>query len=101
MTVKIIVLSNGDKVIGNVNENCNITNILSVESPFILREIMTPEGYSMVPLPLIPTTDTEIKIDARHIMVHPCNPKEELLDMYQQMTSNIILPKSNSGIKLV
>jgi len=100
MAVKVIVLSNGDKVIGNVN-SYDALHMLSVENPFILKEIMTPEGYSMVPLPLVPTSDSEIKINGEHIVVEPCNPKEELLDMYQQMTSNIILPKSNSGLKLV
>ena len=100
MSAKIIVLSNGDKIIGEV-KSYNELHMLTIEKPFILKEIMTPEGYSMVPLPLVPTTDSEIKINGNHIMIEPCNPKEELLDMYKQMTSNILLPKTNSGLKLV
>ena len=108
MTASIIVLSNGDKVIGEIgkyDQNGNFiieeNNKMTIKNPFILKEIMTQEGFSILPMPLVLSKDEEFEININHVMVYPSNPTEELKDMYQQMTSNILLPKSKNGIKLV
>lgn len=108
MNIQIIILANGDKVIGEIgtydNDGTYVmieNNFLTIKNAFVLKEIMTQEGFSILPLPLVPSDDKEIKINFNHVMVKPCSPKKEVLDMYMQMTSNILLPKSNSGIKLV
>ena len=107
MNISIIVLSNGDKVIGEVGyyDNGNFIlidkeGIMKIKNPFILKEIMTQEGFSIVPLPLVPTSEEQLEINSDHIMIYPCTPKEELLNMYKQMTSNILIPKNNK-IQLV
>jgi hypothetical protein len=93
MSVKMIVLSNGDKVIGNMVDI--ETGKLKIKEAFILKEVMTEEGFSIIPLPFVQTSDSEIIINLANITVYPCNPKKELLDMYTQITSNILIPKSN------
>jgi len=98
--IKLIVLSNGDKVIGQVCESEN-TNLIILKNSFILKEIMTEQGFSIIPMPLVQTSDEIVNINPNSIVVYPCEPKEELMDMYRQLTSNIIIPKNNSGIKLV
>ena len=108
MYIKIIVLANGDKVIGEIgkyDQNGNFIlgedNKMSIKNPFVLKEVMTQEGFSILPLPLVTSSDEEFEINIDHLMVYPSNPTKELKDMYQQMTSNIILPKTKSEIKLV
>jgi hypothetical protein len=108
MYINIIILSNGDKVIGEVGKfdtNGNRVTIednkLFIKEPFILKEVMTPEGFTILPLPLVTSNEKEFEINADHIMVYPCKPTSEVRDMYKQMTSNILLPKTNSGIKLI
>jgi hypothetical protein len=96
------MLSNGDKVIGDVgcyDEDRNFhviyENKLCVKNPFILREIMNQEGFTIVPFPLLPSDDETVYINENHIMVYPCDPKEDIVDMYRQITSNILIPKRN------
>jgi|LSQX01.1.fsa_nt_gb hypothetical protein len=100
--IQIIVLSNGDKVIGEMgsyDKNGTFRMVseskILVKNPFILKEIMTQEGYSLLPMPLLPTSDDMVYINEEHIVVYPCNLKEEIIDMYRQMTSNILIPTHN------
>lgn len=91
--IKTIVLSTGDKVIGNI---LNVTeDTMVIKQPFILREIMTNEGISIAPLPFVNSSDEIISINRRHIMVDGCTPTKEITNMYIQMTSNILIPKTN------
>ena len=108
MDIKIIVLANGDKVIGEIGKYDKDGNFIfeednkmSIKNPFVLKEIMTQEGFTTIPLLLVDSSDEEFEINIDHIMVYPSNPTKELKDMYQQITSNIILPKTKSEIKLV
>lgn len=109
MSVQIIGLSNGDKLIGEIGRydldgnyvQFDSNNDLIIKDGLILKEVMTQEGYSLIPLPLVPSDDKEIKINSAHIIIRPCTPKKEVLDMYKQMTSSILLPKSSGGLKLV
>lgn len=102
MNIQIIVLSNGDKVIGEMgshDENGTFRMVseskILVKNPFILKEVMTQEGYSILPMPLLPTSDDMVYINEEHVVVYPCNAREEVVDMYRQMTSNILIPKNN------
>jgi len=109
MNIKIIVLSNGDKVIGELGTydrdgnyvDVDKKNCITIKNAFVLKEIISQEGFSIIPLLLVPSDDKEIKINFDHVVVKPCSPKKEVYDMYKKMTSNILLPKSNGEIKLV
>jgi hypothetical protein len=99
--IKIIVLINGEKVIGRIQDNKIFPNGgYGVEKPFLLKEIMTEKGYSLYPMPLVPTEDEVVEINKDSVMVYPCKPDKQLIDLYTQMTSKIIAPNA-SEIHLV
>lgn len=108
MSVRIIMISNGDKIIGDFRKfdvsgnNMFIeNNRVTIDKPFVLKEVMTQEGFTIIPLPLVTSNNNEVEINVDHIVVFPCTPTEEIQDMYTQMTSNLVLPKTKSEIKLV
>jgi len=95
--VVILMLMNGDKILGDVVESeSDVKNeIISIKTPLIIREVLTQTGYqALPPLALMPTDDC-VRIPLRSIMVLPCIPNKELVDLYTQLTSSIVLPKSN------
>lgn len=97
LSVKIIMLVTGEKVIGDIESN---VGFISIKNPYCLKEMVTEDGkYSMFPFPLMPSDDEILKINHENVIVRPCNPKKELFDVYKRLTSNIIIPESN--IKLV
>ena len=93
MNIKLVVLSNGDKVIGDMENIEN--NGLKIKNSFLLKEIMTEQGFSIIPLPFVQTSDDVIIVNSENIAVYPCTPKKELWDMYTQLTTNLIIPKNN------
>jgi len=93
--IKIIVLMNGEKVIGKLCADSDATKSFKFEQPFLLKEMMTDKGYSLYPMPLVPTDDEIVEINKDSIMVYPCKPDSKLSELYMQMTSKIIAPNAN------
>ena len=96
MNVKLIMLSTGEKVIGDLQYIENQS--LKIKTPFVLKEVFSETGLQIVPLPLVQSSDEIIEINLNNVIVLPCNPVEELENAYVQLTSSIIIPKSNLNL---
>lgn len=94
--IKVLMLTNGDKVIGNIEEDGE--EFIRIKEPFILREIFTKEGPQLLPMPLLPTAEKSIVIWKDAIAVKPCEPLKNLNDDYVQMTSNIVIANPNVNV---
>lgn len=97
MDIKLIMLSTGEKVIGDVQYIEN--QILKIKTPFALKEVFAESGFQIVPLPLVQSSDETIEINLDNVTVLPCTPVKELENAYIQLTSNIVIPKP--GMNLV
>lgn len=93
MSVKVLYLNAGERVLGDMSEERN--DVYVFKNAFILKEILTEQGLSFIPAPLMLTTDREIFINKKSVCVHPCNPDAQLSNLHQQITSNLLVPKSN------
>lgn len=93
MNIRIFVLSNGDKVVADVIEDGEV--LLKVKNPIVLKDVMTAQGISAFPVPLIPTTDTVIKIQKNHVVVQPCPAEKNVEEAYLKLTSSLVIPSNN------
>lgn len=87
--IKFFMLSNGDKIIGRIEKK---EDILIVEKPIILRDVILADGVSIIPLKY-PTKDECIEVSISSVAIHPSTPNEEVSDFYVKLTSNLVLPK--------
>jgi len=96
--LKVIKITNGDYIIGKIIENIfTDPNILKMQDPFTLKEVLTKTGYSTLPFSF-PTTDKIIEINKNHIVVNPFNPDEKMIEFYNRMISNLVVPETNKII---
>lgn len=93
-TIKITMLMNGDKIIAKM-KNVPDSRLFAMSQAFILKEMMTEKGFSMFPVPAIPSSDDELLISMDSLAILPATPSDELLNLYSKLTSNLVLPKSN------
>lgn len=93
MSVKLFVISNGEKVVADVlDEN---DNVIKVKNPIVLKDVMTDKGISAYPVPLVPTNNSVVEITKSSLIVLPCDPEDQILKAYHKLTSNIVIPESS------
>lgn len=93
--IKSLVLLNGDKLIFKLIKIYDDRYI--VEKPIILKEVLTANGLSIIPVP-IQSNDIEYIIFKNGIIIDCFNPPEEIIELFNKMTSNILVPTKNKII---
>ena len=57
--------------------------------------MMTERGFSMFPVPVLPTKDDDLVLSMDALAIFPAEPSEELSELYQKLTSNLVMPSKN------
>lgn len=97
--VKMMIVNPWKKIIGRLKDE---SDFYEVEEPFVIEEVMSQRGMSVLPIPLVPTNDSKsrsLQIRKDHVTVLPFDPPEDLEGLYVQLTSNLVLPTSGGIIK--
>ena len=89
--IRVLQLSSGERIIGTIVYNSD--DYYKIMNPFILKEIMTEQGISFIPVSLSNKEDEAINVKKRYVSILPYKPIKELEDMYNNLISNIIVPK--------
>lgn len=93
--IRIVCLSNGDKVIGRVKGD-------TISKPLQMIPIQDPKGLSITFIPWIfgGKEDDELAINMNHVVCF-AEPEMELESRYRNMTSAIKTPPKQGNIKLM
>ena len=62
---------------------------------------MTQQGFTIFPIPFLQSSNSHVEINCNHLLVNPCDPNDDIVNMYTKMTSNIIVPGGDKKLKLV
>jgi len=91
--IKMLVLSNGEKLAGIFEQSStNPAQLIKCINPVIFKDIMSPQGPGVAPVP-VPTSDNSIEINIDQITIMPFKPKDEFLNIYFKLTSNLTIPQ--------
>jgi len=93
MSVQLIVLTSGEKVIGKIKKiEDGINNTMLVEKPLAVKEMVTQEGLSYILLPFLPIKGDSIVVRTDNIAVLPVDADPRIADQYLAQTSSLVLP---------
>ncbi len=96
MSVQIVVLSSGEKLICNfevIEESGRTLALLT--RPLSVKEMVTERGVSYILLPFLPMEGDSIKVRYDSISVLPVDADHRLAEQYTAQTSNLVLPTGN------
>lgn len=96
MSVQIIVLTSGEKVIGNIEKiEDGINNTMLVKKPLAIKEMVTEHGLSYILLPFLPIKSDSIVVRTDNVAILPVDADPRIADQYQAQTSSLVLPTGN------
>jgi hypothetical protein len=96
MSVQIIVLTSGEKIIGNIEKiDDGINNTMLVKKPLAVKEIVSDGGIGYLLIPFIPIKADSIVVRTDNVAVLPVDADARVADEYQARTSSLVLPTSN------
>jgi len=91
--VRIIWLSSGERIIGTVLDDNDVPlKYYKVTDPYVLKEMMTEQGLSYIPVGLSNKENEVINVNKSCVVIEPYEPIKELKDMYNTLISNIVVP---------
>lgn len=99
--VQIMLVAPWKKVIGKINKNDDGT--YEVKDGWLLEEIHTREGLSIVPMPIFPSNDKNevYRFKSHAIIIEPIEVSDDkILEMYMKLTSNLVLPTQKEQLTL-
>jgi len=93
MSAQIIVLTSGEKIIGDIERiDDGINNTMLVKKPLAIKEMFTQEGLSYLLIPFLPIKGDSIIVRTDNVAVLPVDADPRITDQYQAQTSNLVLP---------
>lgn len=96
--IKMFIIVPCKKIVGKIKEQSS--DFYKVEDPFIIEEVMTQKGLSIIPIPISPSEKGGVILEfsKNHIVVSPFDPPADIINWYTQQTSNLVLPSLGNGI---
>jgi hypothetical protein len=96
MAVQVVILTSGEKIVGNIERiEDGVNNTMLIKKPLALKEMITQEGVSYLLLPLIPIKGDSVVVRVDNIAVLPTDVDPRLEDQYLAQTSSLVLPTGN------
>lgn len=100
MSIQIMLVSPWKKIIGKIKK---VDGSYEVTDGWLLEEIHTREGLSIVPLPIFPSNEKNevYRFNPASIIIEPVEVTDnKLLEMYTRLTSNLVLPTQADQLTL-
>ncbi len=101
MSVQVMLVVPWKKIIGKIKKIDDRS--YEVTDGWLLEEIHTREGLSIVPLPIFPSNEKNgvYRFNSAAVIIEPIDVSDDkILEMYMRLTSNLVLPTQKDQLTL-
>lgn len=90
--VKAVVVAPWKVIIGELV--IDMESYVELKQPFAIEEILTEKGITIMPIPMSLISPSKIiRINSNQLICNPYDPPEDIVNMYIQATTGLVIPK--------